>query len=368
MIFSSYPGVVTSTDDYYVMDSGLVVTETTISMLTDEPFDKLDDSPKHVPDFVRIMVANRMAKSARDWVSIMNETSTGLYDSQWMVVDYKRFKNGVALNGTFYVLEQVPGVSHFEDQTEYLKKHGYWGSYNRPWYPEVRKSMDADEVQKLHGRMFSRDKSPRANIFRATAPKVMTLADMAHEMVRNKWPHEIDGGDGNTPDHAIAARSDLDKFSPDPNGAGDAKITNMCLAKKLMANAISGPTHENEPVFEWTPKLAKQWPTEGLPRKYNFSWMRMSSTEMKLAKGQNNCDAAVPKKKALLSAHVHPSGKQNNILKTNSPGGKKKIPTKHTNATPEAKTTMPTKKTGAVDAPAHGTPKGDSARVGRSLK
>lgn len=34
--FSSYPGIAGSTDDYYLMDTGLVVTETTISMLTDE--------------------------------------------------------------------------------------------------------------------------------------------------------------------------------------------------------------------------------------------------------------------------------------------------------------------------------------------
>jgi hypothetical protein len=44
MSFSSYPGVVGSTDDYYVMDTGLVVTETTVSMLSDEAFDKLDDN------------------------------------------------------------------------------------------------------------------------------------------------------------------------------------------------------------------------------------------------------------------------------------------------------------------------------------
>jgi len=32
MGLSSYPGVAGSTDDYYLLDSGLVVTETTISI------------------------------------------------------------------------------------------------------------------------------------------------------------------------------------------------------------------------------------------------------------------------------------------------------------------------------------------------
>merc|ERR1719201_311218 len=92
MGFSSYPGVAGSTDDYYLMDTGLVVTETTISMLTDEPYDKLDDSGTNVPDFMRIMLSNRLAKTGKDWVDWMKKSATGTYSSQWMVVDYNQFE------------------------------------------------------------------------------------------------------------------------------------------------------------------------------------------------------------------------------------------------------------------------------------
>ena len=34
-----------------------MVTETTISLLTDEPYDHLDDTGKALPDFIRIMAA-----------------------------------------------------------------------------------------------------------------------------------------------------------------------------------------------------------------------------------------------------------------------------------------------------------------------
>ena len=94
--------------------------------------------------------------------------------------------------------------------TTTLLKTGYWASYNRPWFEDVRKKTGVTEAEDLHGVLFSRDKSPRANIFRKTVPYVENLKQMQKEMRRNRWPNEVDGGERNTPDHAIAARSDID--------------------------------------------------------------------------------------------------------------------------------------------------------------
>merc|ERR1719321_1554682 len=132
MGLASYPGVIGSTDDYYLMDSGLVVTETTVSMLSDEAFDHLDDNGTFVPDYMRIMISNRLSKTGEEWVDYMKKSATGTYSSQWMVVDYKLFKPGENLQkGTFWVLEQVPGLQHVEDMTETLQKTGFWASENR---------------------------------------------------------------------------------------------------------------------------------------------------------------------------------------------------------------------------------------------
>jgi len=280
--FSSYPGVMGSTDDYYLMDTGLVVTETTISMLTDEPFDKLDDNSSVVPDFMRIMLSNRLAKTGQDWANLMKKSSTGTYSSQWMVVDYNRFKPGKPLeNGTLFVIEQVPGVSHVEDVTARLQKTGYWGSENRAWFKEVRDAIGATEAEEVHGALFSADKNPRAAIFENSVKDVQTLLDMRAEMRRNRWPHETlgEGADANTPDHAISARGDLDKEDPDPNGGVDAKVTNSCLARLLQCDAVSGPTHDGQEPFKWTDDKGNQrFPNEthvGMPDLFNFDWVRM---------------------------------------------------------------------------------------------
>lgn len=151
---------------------------------------------------------------------------------------------------------------------------------HRAWFEDIRHHMGADTAEEMNGVLFSRDKSPRANIFRNSAPQVLTLEDMKAEMQRNRWPDEIDGGSRNSPDHAIAARSDLDRRSPVPNGAVDSKVTNLELMKTLSCQAISGPTRDaGKKPFQWISDDGKDlfpsYPHEGLPNKWNFDWVTM---------------------------------------------------------------------------------------------
>lgn len=281
MGFSSYPGVMGSTDDFYVIDTGLAVTETTVSMLSDEAFDKLNDDAVTVPDYMRIMMSNRLATTGEEWVNYMKQSATGTYNSQWMVVDYNLFQPGQQLQpGTLWVLEQAPGASHAEDMSTRLQSTGYWASENRAYFDDVRRLAGETEAEETQGNMYSADHNPRANIFAKTAPEITNLADMRAEMRRNRWPNDVDGGPSNTPDHAIAARSDLAKDSPRANGGVDSKVTNACLAKQLSADAVSGPSHDSQTPFRWTddagrPRFPDQ-PRDGQPDVWNFDWARFT--------------------------------------------------------------------------------------------
>ena len=54
-----------------------------------------------------------------------------------MIIDFKLFKTGEQLPyGLLYVIEQIPGLVVYGDQTETLKR-GYWPSYNVAFYPEI---------------------------------------------------------------------------------------------------------------------------------------------------------------------------------------------------------------------------------------
>jgi len=292
--FSSYPGCVSSTDDYYLMDNGLAITETTLSIPTEQRYPPAGT----VPDFVRIMASNRLATTAEDWVQQMVDSATGTYSSQWLVVDYKQFSPGNDLQkGTFLVLEQAPGVSHYEDMSEWLQQKGYWASFDRAFFDEVRaRTGDAEREEEskesssvAQAEIYSKDQTPRAQIARMTANDTNSLAAMRSEMTRNRGVDEpVDQPDLRIPRYAISARDDLkdgEHNDPDgsPDGGVDAKVTSSCLFRSLTAEAISGPSHATLPPFRWTsPEGAELWagyPHEGLPDVADFGWMRVGPAE-----------------------------------------------------------------------------------------
>lgn len=294
--FSSYPGCVSSTDDYYLMDSGLAVTETTLNI----PGKERHVDGTQVPDFLRIMAANRLASDGEAWVRNMDSSATGTYSSQWLVLDYHRFTPGSDLApGTFHVLEQAPGMSHFEDMSSWLNSKGYWASFDRAYFDDVRGATgDTRMESKLQLRnnqeaaLYSKAETPRAQIVRRTVNDVSSLAAMRAEMSRNRGAEEpVDQPSLRLPRYTISARNDLkDAESIDvdgsPDGGVDAKITSSCLFRQLTADAVSSPAHSSVPAFRWTSPDGKElwpgYPHEGLPNVAAFDWVRVDPAQVEL--------------------------------------------------------------------------------------
>ncbi len=94
VMLSSYPGALTSTDDFYVLNKNIVVLETTLEMLDKTIYQRnMPDADSHVPNYIRISVANRLANSAKEWSEIFKQNNSGTYNSQWMIIDYGRFNS-----------------------------------------------------------------------------------------------------------------------------------------------------------------------------------------------------------------------------------------------------------------------------------
>ena len=111
MSFSSYPGLIYSGDDFYLISTGLAVTETTIGNSNKDLW-KYVKPRGQLLEGVRTMVANRLAISGKQWVKLFAKRNSGTYNNQWMVLDYNRFTPGQDISdvkGLLWVLEQLPG-------------------------------------------------------------------------------------------------------------------------------------------------------------------------------------------------------------------------------------------------------------------
>lgn len=62
-MFSSYPGCVSSTDDYYINDKKLMVTETTLEVIDMNAYKKVKTSNNFIPNFMRINAASLFSNS-----------------------------------------------------------------------------------------------------------------------------------------------------------------------------------------------------------------------------------------------------------------------------------------------------------------
>mmetsp|Transcript_1723 Transcript_1723/g.3821 ORF Transcript_1723/g.3821 Transcript_1723/m.3821 type:complete len:652 (+) Transcript_1723:111-2066(+) len=279
---SSYPGCISSTDEYYSMSSGLVIAETSITNLNPFIWDDVKDFPMvmSIPNFIHLMAVNRLAVSAANWAVLYTEkrANTGTKLSQFMAVDYNVFTKGKPPpDNTLWVVEEVPGAIQMKDETEHLRKEGYFGSYNRPMFESVRRKTGFDEAQRNVGELYSWSDNPRATIMRQNVPGIDNMFSFRDFMIRNRFPNS--GVIPSTPGHEIMARFDLTEKMAIPNGGIDAKVVGSCTQSQMIVQAISGPTHANLRPFEWTTNGEEKFPGTphiGQPDVWNFDWVQMT--------------------------------------------------------------------------------------------
>lgn len=273
--FSGYPAALSSVDDYYVLNSGLVVTETTNGVMNASLYAQV--LPNSVLSFIRVLVANKMASNGSEWVSIFSKFNSGTYNNQWIIIDMNKLDKGNELKaGALYILEQIPGYVQSADVTGILS-YGYWPSYNVPYFPYVYEVSGFGYYAEKYGSFFSYQNNPRAEIFRRDSAKVDSIEGIQRALRYNDYKH--DSLAHGTPGYAISSRFDLvtgNVTNPflvcAAFGGIDSKVTSATLAKNMTSYIQSGPSYDHLPPFEWT----KEWdfvPHFGMPQVWNFPWV-----------------------------------------------------------------------------------------------
>eukprot|EP01006_Ploeotia_vitrea_P042310 TRINITY_DN66617_c2_g2_i1.p1 TRINITY_DN66617_c2_g2~~TRINITY_DN66617_c2_g2_i1.p1 ORF type:complete len:551 (+),score=24.45 TRINITY_DN66617_c2_g2_i1:29-1654(+) len=275
VIFSGYPGVLVSEDDFYVVSAGLSVIETTNSVFNSSLFRDYIHPGQQVPYWLRVATANRMAHDAADWGPIFSKYNSGTYNNQWIVVDIKKFTPGKPLiPGTLWILEQLPGFIANGDQTSILQ-FGYWPSYNVPFYRSIFSLANYTHFAALKPEDLSYQLASRAQIFRRSETTVDSLSSYKSLMRYNDYKHDPLSHDN--PGYAIASRMDLRK-KPACWGATDTKVSSGSLFHQgMVVHAISGPTRSHGlPAFAFnTTKAAcgkMVGEKFGFPEVYDFEF------------------------------------------------------------------------------------------------
>jgi hypothetical protein len=274
--FSSKPADLQSKDDFWVLSSGLVVTETSLIIINETLYDYI--VPETVPAFMRSITANRMAHDGEEWTTVYALYNSGTHNAQFIITDMNKFSPGVSPlpAGTVHLMEDVTTYTEIEDVTAQFERQGFWAGYNVPYFPKVNHLCGYDVFSEKYGHWFVYDKAPRANIFRARRENVNDLDDMKAFMRNNEW--ETDPLSEGYPFNQISSRADLIPkknplgFFPDTHGGIDGKITNFEMSKIMDSWIVSGPSCDQQPEFSWEP----EWPKAshvGMPDKWNFPWV-----------------------------------------------------------------------------------------------
>eukprot|EP01123_Difflugia_compressa_P008893 TRINITY_DN2800_c0_g1_i1.p1 TRINITY_DN2800_c0_g1~~TRINITY_DN2800_c0_g1_i1.p1 ORF type:complete len:510 (-),score=103.39 TRINITY_DN2800_c0_g1_i1:59-1417(-) len=260
--FSSYPGCLVSIDDFYMMDSGLVMLQTTNAIINQTLYEAV--TPYSLLAWQRVRLSNSFAPDGHTWSTTFEQYNSGTYNNQYMVIDLNKFHVGVGLDdGAFWVVEQIPGKVEFADETELLR-FGYFPSYNVPFFKDIWEVSGYNTL----GPNNTHSMAPRAQLFRRDEGSVVDFESLKKLMRSNNYNTDpISIGD---PGKAICSRFDLEKNNPSPSGCYDGKATSYKRALNLVAEAINGPTAENLPPFSWS-----NWETTphlGIPNVMNFQW------------------------------------------------------------------------------------------------
>ncbi|XP_072352395.1 putative phospholipase B-like 2 isoform X1 [Scyliorhinus torazame] len=265
--FSSYPGTLFSGDDFYIMSSRLVALETTIGNNNAHLW-KFVQPIGAVMEWIRNLVANRLAESGAEWAGIFKNFNSGTYNNQWMIVDYNYFTPGYfnIKKNLLTILEQIPGQIAIADKTEELMQRGYWASYNIPYFEEIFNASGKQILVQEYGDWFSYNKTPRAQIFRRNQTLVTDMESMVKLMRYNNFKNDplSECGQCNPKrngENSISARSDLNPangtypfsaLGQRSHGGTDMKVTSFELHKTYQMIAVNGPTWDEVPAFQWS--------------------------------------------------------------------------------------------------------------------
>ncbi|XP_076290087.1 phospholipase B domain containing lamina ancestor [Lasioglossum baleicum] len=241
IIMSSYPGALSSRDEFYLMhgeDRKLLVTGTSLLATNHSGWSFLYPND-HVMLSARLMAANRLATNEQSWFKCMSHQNGGASAIQWIVYEPR--------SSAMLLVEQLPSLTVATNYTHEFKKAGYLlysGISNFPNVNDIvkpaRKDANDDEWKNRLARL-------QENI---------TTYEQFRNTMRGCSQEDCETPNSKVdPLQELAYRGDLDTV-PVPYGIIDSKILAVDSDGYETFEAFSGPTViRSKPPFKWSEKF-----------------------------------------------------------------------------------------------------------------
>lgn len=213
--YSSYPGVLFSGDDFYLLDSKVGVLQTTLSVINKFSYKDLIDLKKYIPEFMRLQICNFTSNSAKDWVDTYKSFKNHMYITQWIVIDYNllnKLNEGRKVNeGLVYLVEEAPKSILHKDLTKEILDKKFYGSFNLSYFPEHQSILGMSHFKNVD--FFDKDYNPRYYILENMQESVKDINGFKKLILYNGYGKTessiVDDPSLKDPSNGISARDDL---------------------------------------------------------------------------------------------------------------------------------------------------------------
>lgn len=278
VVLSTRIGMVGSVDDFYVSDSNLMVFETSL-LNNNESYSKQYVTPQRLNYWIRANAAMFAARNGEEWVDLFIKDNSGTYNNDYYVIDINKFTPGKKpTKDLVWLIEQTPSDKIYKsDVTENLTKKGHIASFNVPVSKEIYDLMDYAKYANLNTLYVPYFENCRYLISEREMPLVKNFDDFLHIGRYNHY--KTDEYSKGNPLATIAARNELNTSELNDDYFEGALDNKACRASevftRLDVHAINSPTSEGEvPVFTFNFDRLKNFPHDGLPEVWNFSYIR----------------------------------------------------------------------------------------------
>ena len=135
VFMTSYPGLVSSTDNFLTTSNDLAIADSTLAVLNHTLYDSI--TTDGFPSWVRVMASAVGAADAPSFVSSVHTDTTHTHTAQIVCVDYKKIHDDAALKkglpkDTAVLVELYPGGAEQLDLAEEINKHHFFSMHNTP--------------------------------------------------------------------------------------------------------------------------------------------------------------------------------------------------------------------------------------------